>query len=462
MRRPKTPEAWLGLACLLAIAATGCQSVTRNKITPQSLDAASQAKGAEGDKALSAGPIAQKQKVGVHLDLGRAFEVQGNFEAALAEYQKALQAADEPGPRFGDGHVTKQQKALAERRMGGALDRMGRFSLAEMHYRKALELNPNDANVWNDAGYSYYLQKRWPDAERCLLTAARFEPNNQRVQTNLGLTLAALGKTDAALAALTRAANPAAAHANLGYILAAIGKPDEARKHYETALAIQPQFEAARYALAALDTGGLPRANGNLPVAPLQAAAAGARPTSMASVVVPPASPLAAPAPFAPAPPPPSLAAAPIVVPKPIAVVAAGGTNATSAPPVASRAGLPTPPVPVASVPPARTAAPRSTTSAHAPALVPVLSGSPARDWSANPNDPLPGPKQIMTAPPTALASATSAPRGGTDPRSLAAASTGIPLPAVSSPRRWVSDDSLSRASADTGIPLPRPQAPSP
>ncbi|HEV3122130.1 MAG TPA: hypothetical protein VGY53_09515, partial [Isosphaeraceae bacterium] len=72
MCRPKTLEAWLGLACLLAIAVTGCQSVTRNKMKPQSVDAATEAKSGEADKGLAAGPLGPKQKVGVHLDLGRA------------------------------------------------------------------------------------------------------------------------------------------------------------------------------------------------------------------------------------------------------------------------------------------------------------------------------------------------------------------------------------------------------
>ena len=43
---------------------------------------------------------------------------------------------------------------------------LGRFAQAETHYQKALKLSPKDPKIWNDAGYSYYLQGRWADAER--------------------------------------------------------------------------------------------------------------------------------------------------------------------------------------------------------------------------------------------------------------------------------------------------------
>jgi tetratricopeptide (TPR) repeat protein len=464
MRRPIPLEAWLGLACLLAFATTGCQSVSR-KVNPKALDNASQAQNPDGEKPAELGPLKAKQKVGVHIDLGRAFEVQGNFEAALAEYQKATEEADLTGGHFGSGREVKQYKALAERRMGGALDRLGRFAQAELHYQKALEVAPNDVNIWNDCGYSYYLQKRWADAERCLLTAAKLDPNNQRVQTNLGLTLAAAGKTDQALGALTRAANPAAAHANLGYILAATGNTEEARKHYQTALEIQPQFDAARFALAKLEDGGLPQANGASPLpAPLQTArAAAGRPSNTASVTVPDSvTGMAA------APPPPTVTAAPIVAPAPISVVSAGG-SASSVPSSAAQA-QPSPWVPPAPSASASTLASPSDVASRRPAgSVPVVSGvAPA--GSIAPGD---GPKQIVPSAPTparSLASTgrtlpqpipppASLPRPSGSPR-LATASniTGIPLPTA--PRASTSDLSLSRASTDTGIPLPQPPTP--
>jgi len=67
------------------------------------------------------------------------------------------------------------------------------------------------------------------------------------------LALAAAGKTDEALAALSKAGGPAAGNANLAYLLASLGKTDEARKHYHAALRLQPEMAPAREALARLD-----------------------------------------------------------------------------------------------------------------------------------------------------------------------------------------------------------------
>jgi tetratricopeptide (TPR) repeat protein len=200
------------------------------------------------------------QEVGVHLDLARANEAQGHADAAVAEYERAIAAGERSGHALGGRRPATAQQALVHRRLGGALDRLGRFAEAETHYRAALKLSPDDPKVWNDAGYSDYLQGRLDEAERALKTAAKLAPDDARVRTNLGLVLAASGKTDAALAALTRAGGPAAAHANLAYVLAATGRRDDARAHYRTALQLQPRLDAARVALAQLDADPVPAA----------------------------------------------------------------------------------------------------------------------------------------------------------------------------------------------------------
>ena len=197
--------------------------------------------------------VSPDQQYNVHLEVGRIYEAQGGFEAAIAEYQKALDACAHGGLNLVREKGLGEKQALAHRRMGAAFDRLGRFAQAEVHYRAALKLHPNDPKVWNDSGYSYYLQGRWIDAERNLKMAAKLDPENPRSQTNLGLALAAEGKTDEALAALSKAGGPAAAHANLGYLLAALGKTEEARKHYQDALKLQPDLAPVRKALATLD-----------------------------------------------------------------------------------------------------------------------------------------------------------------------------------------------------------------
>jgi Flp pilus assembly protein TadD len=185
----------------------------------------------------------------VHIDFGRVFEAQGNFDAAVLEYQDALTVL---GNRR-RGPFRPEDHALAHRRMGGALDRLGRFAQADVHYKMALKFSPKDPKIWNDAGYSYYLQGRWADAERALATARKLAPDDERIRVNLGLALAAAQKSDEALSLLSQSSGDAAGHANVGYLLAATGQFDLARKQYETALALRPEFDVARRALAQLD-----------------------------------------------------------------------------------------------------------------------------------------------------------------------------------------------------------------
>ena len=135
--------------------------------------------------------VTQDQRIHVHIDLGRVFESQGNFDAALSEYQQALAACEQKGI----GRSRSADEALAQRRIGNAYDRLGRFAQAELHYKKALRLSSRDPRIWNDVGYSYYLQGRWADAERTLKTGMKHAPEDIRLKTNLGLTLAAAGRT---------------------------------------------------------------------------------------------------------------------------------------------------------------------------------------------------------------------------------------------------------------------------
>ena len=238
----------------LALIATGCQTMQTER-GPERLGLSSPS-GKPDPKAPKTdfhATVGAEQQYQVHIDIGRLQETNGNFEAALAEYQKAIDVCRVRGSYLSPRKNGPVQEALAERKLAGALDRLGRFAQAETHYEKAITLTPNDARIWNDVGYSFALQNRWDDSERALKQADAMEPNNQKTLTNLGLTLAKLGKTSEALETLTKASGPAIAHANLGYILAAMGKTKEARAQYQEAITLQPQLTAPQVALAKLD-----------------------------------------------------------------------------------------------------------------------------------------------------------------------------------------------------------------
>jgi Flp pilus assembly protein TadD len=187
--------------------------------------------------------------VELHLDLGRALDAQGQLERANDEYHKAINAARSRNLTQG----TKAGRARLQRRLAAAYDRLGRFREANAHYHEAQKLAPNDPDVWNDCGYSAYLQGRWDDAEKHLRKALSLDRGHERATTNLGLTLAASGRVDEAFELLRGAGGASAAHANIAYVLAAQGKHDEARSHYELAKKLQPNLQVAVKGVAALD-----------------------------------------------------------------------------------------------------------------------------------------------------------------------------------------------------------------
>ena len=240
---------------VVVIASAGCQTMTNRmaRVAPPQAGATEQSTPTGMAKTDFHREISRDQQFNVHVELAKVHESQGNNDAALAEYDQAIAIGERRGSILASGKLGPEALSLAHRRMAATYDRMGRFVLAETHYGQALKLTPNDPKVWNDAGYSYYLQNRLPDAERALKTAKTFAPNDARILTNLGLTQAMAGKTDEALATLGQASGPAIGHANLGFILAASGRDAEARKQYEIALAMQPELGPARQALSKLD-----------------------------------------------------------------------------------------------------------------------------------------------------------------------------------------------------------------
>jgi Flp pilus assembly protein TadD len=191
----------------------------------------------------------ERQKFQVHIDFGKVFDAQGNLDRAIHEYQDALKVAE----KRERGELNAADEALAHRRIASAFDRQGQFRQSEPHYRQAIKLAPKDPKVWNDAGYSYYLQGRWDDAEHSLRTALKLAPGDARARTNLGMVLGAAGKTEEALSLLSANQGDAVGHANLGFLLASTGRREQARREYQAALAMRPDLPVAQRALAQLD-----------------------------------------------------------------------------------------------------------------------------------------------------------------------------------------------------------------
>ncbi len=86
-------------------------------------------------------------------------------------------------------HVLAEQPnhPEAHHRLAILADRAGDYSSAEKHYQIALGGEPNDADLYNDAGYSYFLQGRAEESQHYLTKALELDPQHPHVEENLSL-----------------------------------------------------------------------------------------------------------------------------------------------------------------------------------------------------------------------------------------------------------------------------------
>jgi tetratricopeptide (TPR) repeat protein len=127
-----------------------------------------------------------------HYLRARLFHMVNKDDAALKEYQLALQAA----PDFSRA-VACSAFIYAGR---------GDFSAAATHFRDALRIDPNDAEMYFNLGYSCDKKGARSEALEAFKKAVQLNPKLDRAWYGLGMCHAALGEHSAAAAALHEAA----------------------------------------------------------------------------------------------------------------------------------------------------------------------------------------------------------------------------------------------------------------
>lgn len=118
-----------------------------------------------------------------YYQLGRYYQGQNRYDQALASYQKAL-AMD-------SGH------AEARNGVGVILAMQGR--LAEAIQQLRLVAGKGSAHIDNNLGYALYLNGSYDEAVQVLEQAARLDPFNQSISTNLAQAKTKLGSVARAL-----------------------------------------------------------------------------------------------------------------------------------------------------------------------------------------------------------------------------------------------------------------------
>jgi tetratricopeptide (TPR) repeat protein len=143
-------------------------------------------------------------------------------------------------------HMTLGRIELAQRRPDAAL----------AHFHRSVEAAGSNPRFHAFAGQAYLQLRRWPDARTAFQKALELEPAH--AEALHGMCIVCLRErraedaVDYAWAAINSYEPMPAAHYHLGVALAALGRQSEAARAWERALALDPEFRAARRRLTRL------------------------------------------------------------------------------------------------------------------------------------------------------------------------------------------------------------------
>jgi len=174
-------------------------------------------------------------KAEVWYERGNEQFFQGNFEEAIASYDKAL--------------AIKPDKHEAWNNRGLALDNLGKFEEAIASWDKALAIKPDKHEAWNNRGNALLNSGKLEEAIASYDKALEFKPDFHEAWYNRGIALRNSGKLEEAIASYDKALeikpDDHEAWYNRGIALDNSGKLEEAIASYDKALAIKPDDHKA-------------------------------------------------------------------------------------------------------------------------------------------------------------------------------------------------------------------------
>lgn len=183
-----------------------------------------------------------------HLNLGHAFQTEGNSTEAIRHYQRAL----EIDPEY----------ALAHYNLGVICHESGRLALAIHHLRQAASLDASSVNSWLRLGGALGKAGQLELAEECFRKAISLDADSAQARFNLASVLQARGVQMAALAEFERSVEqkPDNIQYRIGW-MRALNRANqfiEARVQAREILRQAPGTPAAMQILSANSKAGLP------------------------------------------------------------------------------------------------------------------------------------------------------------------------------------------------------------
>ena len=175
------------------------------------------------------------------------------------QYRVALQTEQQQDfARARDQYAALQQQspqvAAYAHRMGVVCTRLGDHATAAKYFDHARQLEPGNASLLTDMGYSAIVQQDYARAEGLLAAAVKLRPENSRAVNNLALAIGYQGRFDESLAAFRKINSESQSLTNLAYIHTQRHEREQAIDCYRRAVALDPSNKAAATSLAQLDT----------------------------------------------------------------------------------------------------------------------------------------------------------------------------------------------------------------
>ena len=174
-------------------------------------------------------------RTGTRINLGNAFMIEGAYQDAIGQYERALQLH----PDDVDVPVN----------MGNALRHAGRFEESIGYYEQALRIDPNDPYAHYYLGVALVNTGQPGKAVEHFEQALRLRPDYVEAHVILGSVLFDQGKAQEAIGHWEKALqiDPgfAEAHYNLANAFLRGGRFEDAIEHYEQALRINPTYAEA-------------------------------------------------------------------------------------------------------------------------------------------------------------------------------------------------------------------------
>jgi len=191
------------------------------------------------ERALRRGLEIAPNDVDLRNALGWTLFQAGKPTEAVAEYRRALAAAPD--------HVKSHNNIAL------ALVEIGQLDEAATHFSRSVELEPKP-EIYSDLGFTLARLGKTKEAFAAYEKALALDSDCPSAHFNMAATFAQGGQFAEAEPHYRKAlaTRPAEAHNGLGYVLAQQGQTDEATREFEKAIVANPQFTPAYNNLAQL------------------------------------------------------------------------------------------------------------------------------------------------------------------------------------------------------------------